>query len=312
MSYTGTEIFNIAIAILDELNEAGAVSDTQVREYKNRAPYLLGIWQRERPGILRTVAIARRPVVNLLGAQFCMREHLGEDVVFEAREAARSAVFYVSDQAEVFIEALSGGSWVSVAGFCARDDGAEAAFTGLVSVGAIDAPTKVKCRFGASGRVRIRFSGSYYYLLYNVALFGAVLPSCGRVPEYGEYVKYDMPGDFDDVAEIVEEAPRAGLWHKWENNRDLYVNYEFDGVLKITYDAAPGKITALTQTLEVDEAVATTGAYFLAEWFALSDMNSELAAKCKSKYEERRGQLVKRRALSGQEIRDVYGIGEIR
>lgn len=45
--YTGTEIFNISIAIIDELSDTGTVSDSQIAEYKNRAPYLLDMWQRE-------------------------------------------------------------------------------------------------------------------------------------------------------------------------------------------------------------------------------------------------------------------------
>jgi hypothetical protein len=47
MSYTGTEVFNMAIAVIDELSDTGAVNDAQVREYKNRAKYLLDIWQHE-------------------------------------------------------------------------------------------------------------------------------------------------------------------------------------------------------------------------------------------------------------------------
>jgi hypothetical protein len=47
MSYTGTEIFNMAIAVIDELSDSGSVSEAQVREYKNRAPFLLDMWQHE-------------------------------------------------------------------------------------------------------------------------------------------------------------------------------------------------------------------------------------------------------------------------
>lgn len=47
MPYTGTEIFNIAIAVIDELSDTGTVVDSQVREYKNKAPYLLDLWQHE-------------------------------------------------------------------------------------------------------------------------------------------------------------------------------------------------------------------------------------------------------------------------
>ena len=45
--YTGEKIFNQAIAIIDELTETGTVTDSQVLEYKHRAPFLLDMWQRE-------------------------------------------------------------------------------------------------------------------------------------------------------------------------------------------------------------------------------------------------------------------------
>ena len=45
--YTAKKIFDRSIAIIDELSDSGLVSDAQVREYKNRAPLLLDLWQKE-------------------------------------------------------------------------------------------------------------------------------------------------------------------------------------------------------------------------------------------------------------------------
>ncbi|NLO46749.1 MAG: hypothetical protein GX111_00290 [Clostridiales bacterium] len=309
MAYTGTEIFNIAIAIIDELSQAGTISENQVKEYKYRAPYLLDMWQREAHDILRTVTIARHPLKNLLGTRFETMAHKNEDCSFETRESAGAAVFAVTDQAEVYIEDLTGEG---VEGFFSRDEADEEAFTGLISVPELTSPARYKCRFDSSGPVRIRFSGDYYYLFYAVAMFDASFPSCAKVPEYGEFVKYEMPSDFYGVSEITQEMPKAGLMHKWENDKDLYVSYRFDGVLKITYRASPEKIASLTQLLEVDDASAMSGAYFLAEQFAISDMNDALAARCRGKYDELRTKLKKKRALGRQTIRDVYGISEIR
>jgi hypothetical protein len=36
MPYTGTEIFNIAIAVIDELSDTGTVADAQVRSTRTR------------------------------------------------------------------------------------------------------------------------------------------------------------------------------------------------------------------------------------------------------------------------------------
>ena len=45
--YTGRQIFNQAIAIIDELTDTGIINDSQVKEYLHRAPYLLDLWQKE-------------------------------------------------------------------------------------------------------------------------------------------------------------------------------------------------------------------------------------------------------------------------
>lgn len=47
MSYTGTEIFEMAVVVIDELSDTGTVNDSQVKEYKYKAPRLLDMWQRE-------------------------------------------------------------------------------------------------------------------------------------------------------------------------------------------------------------------------------------------------------------------------
>ena len=52
--YTGTEIFSQAIAILDELSDSGTIVESQIKEYKHRAPYLLDLAsERIKNGFLR-------------------------------------------------------------------------------------------------------------------------------------------------------------------------------------------------------------------------------------------------------------------
>lgn len=45
--YTAQDIFNMAIAIKNDLSETGAVTDDDAAEFKYRAPYLLDAWQKE-------------------------------------------------------------------------------------------------------------------------------------------------------------------------------------------------------------------------------------------------------------------------
>jgi len=314
--YTGTEIFNQAIAILDELSDIGTIVDSQIKEYKYRAPYLLDLWQHEyakKGSLFNTIPINRRPMTNLLGEKFGIEEHFDEDKTYETSEVANSFNFTVDNEGEVYVEEYVGGAWANVSGKYIQDDGSETAFTGLITISALTEPSRIKGIITATGsKTRLRFSGSYYYQFYNFALFKAAFPTCARVPEYGEYVKYDMPTNFNSITQITEENPQSGLYHRWENNKDLYINHAFEGVLKITYKPTPTKITVLTQTLEINESSSISGAYYLAEHFAMADQNSELAQRCRQKYAELKSEDMKERPLAPQSIADVYDIAGIK
>lgn len=47
MSYTGQEIYNMAIAIIDELSDTGTVDPSRTKDYQFKAPYLLDAWNKE-------------------------------------------------------------------------------------------------------------------------------------------------------------------------------------------------------------------------------------------------------------------------
>jgi len=310
MSYTGTEIFNMGISIIDELSDTGTIVDAQIAEYKYRAPYLLDMWQKEyakQGSLYNTIEIVKKPLTNLLGNQFDIVEHIDEDLIYESTEVAHSFSFKVDNECSVYVEEYVSGAWVNAAGFYSKDEGTETAFTGVIAITTTTNPVEIKGRITLTGtKTRLRFTGSYYYQFYDFALFEGTFPSCSRVPQYGKYIKYDMPSNFSSVTQISEENPRSGLYHKWENNDELYIDYNYEGVLKITYKPTPAKITVLTQTLEIPETSAIAGAYYLAEHFALSDQNSELAQKCANKYAELKSEDKKQRPLESQAIIDVY------
>ena len=312
MAYTGTEIFDRAIAILDELSDTGTVLDSQVSEYKYRAPYLLDVWQHENTELQETATILRKPETNLLGARFDVQAHSTGDITYESRTTAKAAVFTVNDQAEVFIENYVSGAWVNAAGYYSQDEGEETGFDGVISVPALTTPSSFKCRVTPQGdKTRIRFSGEYYYLFSNFALFEAAFSSCGKVPEYGEYVRYDLPDNFDTISQILTESPSAGLTHRWENG-DLMVGYDYEGEIKITYRPSPVKITDLSQTLEISDGAATAGAYYLAHHFFISDQNEDMANMCAGKYREIESKMSVKKPQAPTRIRDVYGISGIR
>ncbi len=124
-----------------------------------------------------------------------------------------------------------------------------------------------------------------------------------------------MPDNFDRVTQVLTEEPRAGISHKWENDKDLMVNYEYEGELKITYHPNPTKITTvaqLAQPLEISETSAAIGAYYLAMHFAISDALPELAGLCKTEYERLKNEARVKRQLGKTRVQDVYNIAGIR
>ena len=316
MSYTGTEIFNMSVAVIDELSDTGTISESQIAEYKYRAPYLLDMWQHEyakKGSLFNTVEIVRKPLTNLLGGRLDIIEHFADDLTYETSEVSKSFCFKVDNECSVYVEEYVNGAWANASGSYIQDSGNVTAFTGLITVSALTNPARIKGIITATGtKTRLRFSGSYYYQFCNFALYEAAFPTCARVPDYAEYVKCDMPTNFNSLTQITEENPKSGLIHKWENTKDLYVDYDFEGVLKITYKPTPSKITVLTQTLEASESAAISGAYYLAEHFAMADQNSELAQRCRNKYSELKREDTKERPLAPETIIDYYGISQIK
>ena len=197
--YTGTEIFSQAIAILDELSDSGTIVESQIKEYKHRAPYLLDLGVKELAGV----------------------------------------------------------------------------------------------------------GGLYYVEEYQLA----------NEEQTYKWTKVALPSDFRNIRDVVfedEDMQLPPVQYKQFGMTDLYIYYTQTGTLRLLYAPTPDKITALTQTLPIDESIATALAYYNAEHFALADQNDTLAARCKAKFDE----LVKKLALpvkpAPSSIIDVYNIAGIR
>lgn len=79
--------------------------------------------------------------------------------------------------------------------------------------------------------------------------------------------------DPNKTKEYANRAPRLLDMWKWEMAR-------IEGLTDL------GKITSLSQTLPISDRNCPSGAYYLAMHYAMADMNDELAAICKNKYQE--------------------------
>jgi hypothetical protein len=324
MPYTGTEIFDRSIAIIDELSDSGAVSDAQIAEYKYRAPYLLDLWQKEMArtgGLFKTFEISCFRKKNLLTDvnQFQAVEHTDTDQTYEGT-GANCFFFGVDGPATVSIEELTGAVWTAVTGTYIKDNGTPTAFTGTI---AADTATSSFSYYkgiisptNSANSIRLRFSGTYYYRHTNRALCPYKYQAAADVQDFMPWCKITMPTDFKSKSQIIDEYPN---WqysevtnHRWEGSNELYVLFSYEGIIRIKYIPVPTKITVLTQTLEVDDITATSGAYYIAEHFAMADQNDALAKKCRDKFKELKIEGMVKTPLAPSDIKDIYGISDIK
>jgi hypothetical protein len=314
MAYTGTEIFERSISIIDELSDDGSVTESDVSDYMNRAPSLLDMWQHEmiKSGdVFKTFEISCFRKKNLLGdlSQYgIIVENNGE-----SQEYSASGVncFYLEVDGDCTVEFTENGS--PVVGTYIFNGGEATAFSGSFDITVPVGTTSFLPIRGilttSGGKVTMTISGNYYFRHNNRALSPYKFATADKVPDFNPWVKVTMPADFKSKSQIIDEYPN---WqyeeanHKWEGANELYIHFAYEGIVRIKYVPVPDKITDLSQTLEVDDVTATSGAYYLAEHFAMADQNDALAQRCRDKFRELKMESMIKQPLSPSEIIDVY------
>jgi hypothetical protein len=257
MATTALEVFNIMLAMADQLDEStGLANPTDTDGYKYRVPGILTSLQSEliKSGdLFSTFEIACKPATNILGAMsgFDYIEYIGTEITKEGNGSTKAYYFEVSDNATVYIEDYNGGSWNTLATVTATPTvGGYTAYKGIVT------PT-----VGAT-KSRIRFAGSYRYIFTNYALFSAPFSSADDVPMYRPWYKVTMPADFKSVEQIINEYPQRQYVkdsaYKWEGKGDLYINYAYEGNIRISYRPIPLSVTSISDNLQLDDVTCRT------------------------------------------------------
>ena len=316
------KIFDKAISIIDELSDTGTVSDSQVKEYKARAPYLLDLWQKEMAksgDLFKTFEIACSRKKNLLGDlnQYgIIKENNGET---EEYSAVGANCFYLEVDGDCTISFKENGQPIS--GKYIFNDGPETDFIGSINITVPEGTTTFLSVKGIlnvinqNSTITMTISGQYYFRHNNRALCPYRYKSAKDVPDFKPWYKIQMPDDFKSRSQIIDEYKSwqyaESNQHKWEGNKDLYVQFGYEGLIRIKYIPIPKEITSLDQEIEVDDITATSGAYYLAEHFAIADQNDALAAMCRNKFKELKMESMIKNPLSPSEIKDVYGINAI-
>ena len=321
MSYTAQQIHEIAISIIDEISSDGTIDATKTKDYANRAPYLLDAWQKElaKAGdLFKTYEISCSRKTNLLGEfeSFSVVEHLTSDQSYQAI-GANCFHFSVDSDATVTFEEENSGVWQDLAGTYIIDGGTATAFTGDITItNSTNSYVDYKgvlTLSGQSNNVRMTFSGNYYYRHSNRALCPYKFQSAAKVPIFKPWYKVEMPIDFKSRDQVIDEYPmwqyEESACHKWERNKDLYVQFGYEGIIRVNYVPIPAQITSLAQTIELDDITAMSGAYYLAEHYAIADMNDELTSKCRQKFAELKKDALIKNPITNADIIDIYGGG---
>lgn len=130
-----------------------------------------------------------------------------------------------------------------------------------------------------------------------------------------KWTKLVVPSNLKLIKDIIfidDDSQISTIDYKRFGNNDIYFYFTKLGTVRMLYVPIPTKITSLSQTLEIDEVTAISGSYYLAEQYAMSDQNTELAGLCKNKYQELKAESMIKEAMTPQQIVDIYGISEIR
>jgi hypothetical protein len=305
MSVTAQDVLNIVYALGDELDENGLPDDTTDLEV--RTPGILTALQAEliRSGDLySTYEIACKPATNLLGyaaGHDFVEVPTSAGVYEETREGsggAKAYYFEVSDNATVYVEDYT-GTWNTLATVvCAPTLSGYTAYKGIVT------PTA-----GAT-KSRLRFTGSYRFIFTNYALFKEAFAAVGDIPIYRPWYKVEMPTDFKSVDSIVEEYPdmqyNKSSAYKWEGFKDLYVNYYYEGNIRIKYRPVPSVITALTDTMQLDDVTCRS----VLPWGLSMELYKTDEVKFKyfqSRYREMKSLSMIKQPVTEQQIINLYG-----
>ncbi len=250
-----------------------------------------------------THEISHKRVPNLLGelSNFDSIDYIGTDQVYptDGQGVAGATAYYfeVDDDATIYVEELVGGSWnildtITVTGVTAYSD-----YKGLITPASSDNP------------IQLRFSGSTFYRHINRCLYSYPFKST-NIPDYRPWVKETMPSDFAELIEIIDEYPtrqyKKDPNYKWEGYNELYINFYYEGNLRIIYNPYPGELTALTDTVTLNNPLAEQAmTYYVASRIA-ADVNTDFVGFFEQKGNELKFEAKKQQPNAEQDINNVY------
>lgn len=302
MSVTAQEIFNITMSLADEITDSGYIDPTNTASYRVRTPGILNILQNEllkQGDLYKTYEISNKPIVNMLGMTngFDYLEFTGNEIIKEAQGSVKAYYFEVDGDCTVYIEDYN-GTWNTLATISPTNVTDFEPYKGVVT------PSN-----GAT-KSRIRFTGAYRYLITNYAMFSIPIAPT-KVPDYRPWIKKEMPSDFKSLDQIVNEYPQRQYArdssYKWEGRKDLYINYYYEGSIRVVYRPIPTPLTAITDTLQVDDVTARTLLPYALGMELFKEENTDIYNHFYRRYNDLKILSTVKEPATIEKIIDVYG-----
>lgn len=302
--YTAQQIFDISCDLIDEKLATGAINATTTATYKARTPGILNIWQAENlqnADLYSEYDISCKPASNMLGYASGMDylEYKGIEMIKDCVGSVKQYYFEADGEGTVYVEDFN-GAWNTLATIVIPNTVVNfTAFKGIVTP-SLNATMS-----------RLRFTGTYRYIITNYAMFDVpVSPS--KLITFRPWVKHTMPLDFKSVEQIYNEycdrQMEKDSSYKWVGRGDLYINYFFEGNIKISYKPVPILLTSMTDALQADEVTSMSGAYFLAAHLLLVE-DPASASFFNERYLELKALSSVKTPATITDIIDVYSMG---
>jgi hypothetical protein len=141
-------------------------------------------------------------------------------------------------------------------------------------------------------------------------MFSAPFATDDDVPAYRPWVEKQMPSDFKSIDQITEEYPQMQYTKspnfKWEGKNKLFIDYYYEGSIRIVYRPIPAAITSMTDVLQIDDVTARS----VLPWGLAMELYKDDDTKFayfERRYNEMKALSITRQPASEQQAINVYG-----
>jgi len=306
MAQTVRQLFLKARTLLDEYSDDGVlIPESEVIDMQGKSILLADMGQKElyRIGKLyNTFEFYNKPAPNLLGlfSNFDIVDFIGTPQYYPSATGiagAKAYYFEADGEGTVKVEENQGGVWTTL--------------TTVTIPNTVTSPTAYKgliTPVSSTNPIRFTFDGTTHYRHSNRCLFSYPFAST-RIPDYRAWIKLTMPANFQSRDQIIEETATRqyvnSFSYKWEGWKSLYINYYFEGNVRVVYKPVPVTLTTIDDVLEIDDITAQGIVYYIAARLAPFE-NKELVNFFEGKFGELKLENTRVQPSTEEQIIDVY------